>query len=305
LSKNAGELTSPAYTVPKTVTLGTTARWKARAKGTAKRVIDVYFSAKCALLRTFGIIDFSLPPNHILRRTSSLTIRHYYESGLTTFMPIATCAIAQGVDLDKPVKVLDFACGAGRQLLHLTRLFPNVQAYACDIRTDAIAYLSRTYPQANIYANKFDPPLKYEDATFDLIYSVSVFSHLSEADAKLWLRELRRVAKPGAVLCLTFNSYTSLALYHKKGKLLDTSAEKLREIGHLFDSDEAGFELKMAAEVALGFGHPGMLRPTGDMYFSHEGVRSLMEGAGFEFKSVLPGVIDRFQDLAVIRRPLQ
>jgi len=305
LTENADGLSAQTFLENKPPSLGTADLWTAKSKGLAKRIIDVYFSAKCSLLRAFGFIDFSLPPNHILRRTSSLTIRHYYESGLTTFMPIATCAIEYGVDLDKPVKVLDFACGAGRQLLHLVRLFPDVQAYACDIRSDAIAYLHRAYPQASVYANKFDPPLKYEDATFDLIYSVSVFSHLSESDAKLWLRELHRVAKPGAILCLTFNSYTSLDRSHKAGKLIQISAEKLQEIGQFFDSDKAGFELRMAKEVALGFGHPGMIRPTGDMFYSHQQVRKLMQEAGFEFQAALPGVIDRFQDLAVIRRPKQ
>jgi ubiquinone/menaquinone biosynthesis C-methylase UbiE len=295
------QVQNPKSSLP---SLGAGERTLAAAKGFAKRLIDIWFSGKCALLRGLGIIDFPLPPNHILRRTSSHTIRHYYESGLTSFLPIATAAISTGVNLDDSVSVLDFACGAGRQLLHLTRLYPNVKAHACDIRADAIEYLRRAYPKADVYANKFDPPLEYPEATFDLIYSVSVFSHISFQDAQLWLSELRRVAKPGATLCLTFNSYTSLQRYHESGKHLDLSAEKLKEIEFFFDAeDEAGYALRMAREVALGFGHPGMLRPTGDIFYSAEKARSLMEGAGFEVKEILPGVIDRMQDLAVLRRP--
>jgi SAM-dependent methyltransferase len=304
LRNSVDDLQSSAFPEPDLPTLSASDRIAGAAKGLAKRIIDVYFAFKCALLRAFGVIDFSLPPNHILRRTSSHTIRHYYESGLTTFMPIATSAIAHGVDLDQPVNVLDFACGAGRQLLHLVRLFPHVQAFACDIRADAIAYLQRAYPSAKVYANRFDPPLNYPDATFDLIYSVSVFSHLSAQDARLWLGELRRIAKPGAVLCLTFNSYTSLARYHERGKLLEWTPEKLHEKRYFFDAeDEAGYALRMAREKALGFGHPGMLRPTGDMYYSPEQARAIFEEAGLRMENVLPGVIDRFQDLAVLRRP--
>ena len=275
-----------------------------RLKGTVKRGIDVWFAAKCALLRSVGVIDFRLPPNHILRRTSSHTIRHYYESGLTSFLPIATAAIAAGVDLDQPISVLDFACGAGRQLMHLTRLYSNVRAYACDIRADAIDYLKRAYPAAEVYANNFDPPLRYRDGTFDLIYSVSVFSHISIADARLWLAELRRVAKPGSTLCVTFNSYTSLRRYHESGKHPDLSAENLKEMQFFFDAlDERGYAIRMAREVALGFGHPGMLRPTGDIFYSTERARSLMEEAGFRVQTILPGVIDRMQDLAVLQCP--
>jgi SAM-dependent methyltransferase len=304
VSKDAGEFVASVQPAPRLPSLGTKDRLKARATGIAKTIIDIYFSTKCSVLRGLGVIDFSLPANHILRRTSSLTIRHYYESGLTTLLPIVTSAIACGVDMDRPVRVLDFACGAGRQLMQLLRLYPNVQAHACDIRADAIASLQRLYPKANLYANSFDPPLRYADGTFDLVYSVSVFSHLSESDARLWLRELRRVAKPGGILCLTFNSYTSLAIYHRRGEFLDTSAEKLEAIGQLFAAeDQAGFEVYMAKEVALGFGNPGMLRASGDMFYSPGRARSLMEECGLEVQAMLPGVIDRFQDLAVIRRP--
>jgi SAM-dependent methyltransferase len=283
--------------------LGAFEHGTAVAKGIAKRGIDLLFSAKCALLRGLGIIDFSLPPNHILRRTSSHTIRHYYESGLTTFLPIATAAITFGVPMDESIEVLDFACGAGRQLLHLTRLYPNVHAHACDIRADAITHLQRLYPSVQACANKFDPPLPFPDASFDLIYSVSVFSHLSQEDARLWLPELFRVARPGGTLCLTFNSYNSLAVNQSHGKLRHVPVEQLRRDGFYFDADIAGFEKKMASELALGFGHPGMTRPTGDMYYSTERVRQLMEGAGFQVLGLLPAIIDRFQDLAVLRRP--
>jgi hypothetical protein len=112
--KSLSALHSYSGTVPQ---LGVVDRAKAVAKSTAKRGIDVYFALKCGLLRTFGVIDFPVPPNHCLRRTSSLTLRHYYESGVTTMMPIITAARIFGVDLDQPVSVLDFGCGVARQFL--------------------------------------------------------------------------------------------------------------------------------------------------------------------------------------------
>ena len=156
--------------------LGALDRSRAIAKSTAKRGIDVYFAAKCSLLRAFSVIDFPVPPNHCLRRTSSLTIRHYFESGITTMMPIMTAARMYGVDLDQPVNVLDFGCGVARQLLQLTRNYPNVHARACDAHPDNVRYIKRAFPNVDSYANSFDPPLKYADNTFDLVYSVSTFS---------------------------------------------------------------------------------------------------------------------------------
>ena len=50
------------------------------------------------------------------------------------------------------------------------------------------------------------PPLPYADGSFDLIYGVSVFTHLSEEHQRAWLPELRRILKPGGLLLLSFHS---------------------------------------------------------------------------------------------------
>jgi SAM-dependent methyltransferase len=47
------------------------------------------------------------------------------------------------------------------------------------------------------------PPLSYSDQQFDLIYTFSVFTHLSEPHQSLWMNELRRVLRPGGHLLLT------------------------------------------------------------------------------------------------------
>jgi len=285
--------------------LGSLDRSRAIAKSTAKRGIDVYFAAKCSLLRAFGIIDFPVPPNHCLRRTSSLTIRHYFESGITTMMPIMTAARMYGVDLDQPVNVLDFGCGVARQLLQLTRNYPNVHARACDAHPDNVRYIRRAFPNVDSYANSFDPPLKYADNTFDLVYSVSTFSHFSFEDAKLWLKELRRITAPDGLLCLTFNSYTSLDWSHKRGYVVEYTAERLKKDEFWYSVDEAAWYKRKAEEAVSSFGSntAGATRPTGDMFFSPEYMRTFVESAGLKLEAIAPGVIDRMQDLAVIRKP--
>ena len=47
----------------------------------------------------------------------------------------------------------------------------------------------------------------------------------------------------------------------------------------------------------------GITRLHGEMYSSTKQMRSLLEDARFIVLSILPGVIDRLQDLAVVRRP--
>src|SRR5262249_6855123 len=47
------------------------------------------------------------------------------------------------------------------------------------------------------------PPTNFPAGMFDLIYSFSVFSHLSEDVHRKWLMEFKRILKPGGLLIAT------------------------------------------------------------------------------------------------------
>ncbi len=279
---------------------------KAMARSAAKRVLDIGFGAKVALLRMTGAVDFPVPPNHSLRVTSSATVRHYYESGLTTLLPIVTAAMTHGADFDAPIRALDFGCGVGRQLLHLGRMFPAVVAHGCDVNHDSIGYLQKTFPGVTAAVNSFDPPLPYPDAGFDVVYSVSTFSHFAEADAVLWLAELKRVTRPGGLLCLTFNGATALRRSHERGQRQDYSAAQLTRDGVWFDADDRAFQAAKAAEAASEFASTliGITRLYGEMHYAPAAFAALAEVQGLAVLANLPGIIDRYQDLLVLRRPL-
>jgi SAM-dependent methyltransferase len=55
----------------------------------------------------------------------------------------------------------------------------------------------------NFMANAPIPPLPYPDKYFDVVYCLSVFTHLNESMQDLWIEELSRILKPGGVLLLT------------------------------------------------------------------------------------------------------
>ena len=277
---------------------------KAHAKRVAKDVYDVYFAAKAGVLRAMGVVDFPVPPNHNLRTTSSATLRHYYESGLTTFLPIAVSAMREGLDLREKLKVLDFGCGAARQLLHFTRRFPNCSYSGCDVNTDVIDFIHKAYPQVDAYANEFDPPLKWGDGTFDMIYSVSIFSHLSAGDRDLWVAELHRVTKPGGMCLLTVNGLHSLRRSHEQGNRRQFSEEQLEKDGLIFDPYPQATDEARAAATAMKHAAPliGVTRIYGETYHSANHARDVFARPGFECRAILPGIIDDLQDLVVLRK---
>ena len=47
------------------------------------------------------------------------------------------------------------------------------------------------------------PPLPLEDESFDLIWSISVFTHLTD-NSLPWLCELHRLLRPGGLLIATY-----------------------------------------------------------------------------------------------------
>lgn len=99
-------------------------------------------------------------------------------------------------------RVLDFGCGAGRTMRHF--IGRGAQVVGCDIDEPSIRWgRDNLSPPLGFDLNAEVPPTPYEESSFDLIYAISVFSHLSDRWAD-WLVELHRILKPGGVLIASF-----------------------------------------------------------------------------------------------------
>ena len=273
-------------------------------KKLVKRGLDQLQHVQVAGARLLGLIDFPVPPNSSMRKTSSRSIRHYYRSGIRTTLPIATCARRERVALDGDIRILDFGCGVGRQLLHFTRHFPKPAYFACDIDDTSIRFIRKHYPQVTAVQSAFHPPLEYPDGFFDMVYSVSIFSHLSLEDHGPWLDELARVTRPGGTCFLTFEGETALrSLAPVFGRDPERLIEELRERGALYKeysylkkSVQTQNTLRTASHLV------GVTGSYGNTVLSSEHIRTAWNTDRFEVIEILEGVIDYRQDLAVLRR---
>jgi SAM-dependent methyltransferase len=100
--------------------------------------------------------------------------------------------------------VLDFGCGAGRTLRHFLTEAKTAEFWGCDIDSDSVEWLDwNLCPPLQVFRNQTDPPLPLPDRSLDLIWAVSVFTHLVESWSS-WLVELQRVLRPGGLLVATF-----------------------------------------------------------------------------------------------------
>lgn len=102
------------------------------------------------------------------------------------------------------LKVLDFACGPGRVATQIKDKLGNCELYGSDIDEEAIKWASTNKTDtAQFSVNKEKPPTKYDDNFFDVIYSISLFTHLDENYQNDWLKEIRRILKPGGIFITT------------------------------------------------------------------------------------------------------
>jgi SAM-dependent methyltransferase len=109
--------------------------------------------------------------------------------------------------------VLDWGVGCGR----LARHFPAPDARSltgCDIDHDNVAWC-RANLAGHFVPSTMAPPLPFADDTFDLVYGVSVFTHLKEALQDAWLAELRRVTKAGGIVLVTVHGETAVEFFRK------------------------------------------------------------------------------------------
>lgn len=98
----------------------------------------------------------------------------------------------------KPRRTLDLGCGVG--LIHRYLKGVAGQISGVDVSVDSVAEAARLNPDSDIQV--YDGRrLPFDDATFDLVFTICVVHHVPPAQWEEFMREMRRVTRPGG-LCL-------------------------------------------------------------------------------------------------------
>lgn len=100
-------------------------------------------------------------------------------------------------------KVLDFGSGPGKVMRHFLAEARQCELWGCDIDQPSIDWLEQHLsPPLHAFVNGERPPLDQPDGTFDLVWSVSVFTHLTDHWAE-WVAEIHRVLADGGLFIAT------------------------------------------------------------------------------------------------------
>lgn len=98
--------------------------------------------------------------------------------------------------------ILDWGCGCARVARFITEFAPR-KLTGVDIDPDNIQWCKKNITEAEFDRIDLNPPTRFAAESFDLVYGISVFSHLSETDQDRWLTELQRITKPGAAVLMS------------------------------------------------------------------------------------------------------
>ena len=161
---------------------------------------------RCAI-SDFQAKDAQLPPAHLRFRVSeSLSIPQFLQVGERCSWLIEAAA-----DLNRVRRVLDFGCGCGRTLRWLLQAGHSAEFYGVDVDREAVAWCAEHHPQASFSVNHAEPPLPFPDGFFDVVYCLSVFTHLNETMQDAWIVELHRLLSPGGVVLISVHGAAAAA----------------------------------------------------------------------------------------------
>lgn len=221
-----------------------------------------------------------LPPRHLRRRVHGIGEEAGFEwVGKNTADSIVRALSERGT-LNSESNILDFGCGCGRVIAYLRAAIPG-NLFGSDIDGEAIGWCKEGLGTVGQFVtNDHLPPLPFADRSFDLVYSISVFTHLPEDLQDMWLAELSRVTTHGGLALISVQGPSMLP------KLPAKARTRFVETGFLHIQREATDGL------------PDFYQRT---FHADHYLRSHW-GRFFDIEAVLPGEIAGNHDLVIGRK---
>lgn len=147
----------------------------------------------------------AIPPEPLQVRVTGAAAGGYHAAGKEVANEITDLLLEFSSQGTKPSgRVLDLGCGPGRVIDCYADVFPKAKLFGCDIDPEAIEWAANTLSdRAKFDVNPAGGRLPYPDEYFDIIYSISIFTHLPENIQFPLLKEIRRIMKPGGYLITT------------------------------------------------------------------------------------------------------
>lgn len=101
-----------------------------------------------------------------------------------------------------PRRILDFGSGIGNSVPYFRKYFPASDVSCADISPRSIEVSRARFPGDETYVVIDDMQVPLENASQDVAFSACVFHHIPDDQHTLWLKELKRIVRPGGLLVI-------------------------------------------------------------------------------------------------------
>jgi SAM-dependent methyltransferase len=148
-----------------------------------------------------------LPPVELSARIGSPSLEGFEAIGREAKATILRC-LPPDFSFDG-ARCLDFGCGVGRVIRHFEKETAGAEFWGCDIDGTSILWNTENLaPPFRFFQLSDAPVIPLESSSFDLVYSLAVFSQVFQ-DWNALVMEIRRILRPGGVFFMSFNGQTS------------------------------------------------------------------------------------------------
>lgn len=190
-----------------------------------------------------------IPPRELLANVQMTPwAREYLDVGQRSASAIQAALESAGLPADRPTRVLDFGCGSGRTLRHLAATGWSLTG--TDIDAEAIRWCHDAMPGSRFFLNDTLPPLPFDARSFDVVYSISVFTHLDLESQRAWRDEINRVLSPGGLLAISTMGPSILGNF--PAIATESRVAMLQRDGGFFAPGTGGFNSNAAFHTVSG-----------------------------------------------------
>ena len=171
------------------------------------------------------------------------SISSYVLEGYSNYKKIKLL-LKQHLKLNKSIfgPILDWGCGSGRVCKYFS---DKDQIYGVDINKEGINWCLENI-SSNFSVSQLVPPLHFENNYFGAIYGVSILTHLSLEDQRLWIEELIRITRPGGIIILSYHGLNSLIRFNlPEESFIELNRSQYLNIGK---SDSLGKDTKVGSK---------------------------------------------------------
>lgn len=139
--------------------------------------------------------------NHAIAKNP---IREYLSDGWRTMAELTLLLETVDRPLLKTESVLEFAAGFGRFTRHLAKVLPG-RVTCSDVMPGSVEFLREQFGVEGVQS-AHDPDKLTVPSRYDLVFVLSMFTHLPPRMWAPWLRALKRTVKPGGLLVFSVHN---------------------------------------------------------------------------------------------------